>query len=102
VGEIIDKNELINRYDQFTGPYAAKLKENSYIDCACDRGVGSTANSKPGSNNASFSVSFRNNVGSLKVKATKNIKNNSEVFLSYGSGYTYNDRAQHKTINVRK
>jgi len=99
-GEVIDDDELVERYDYQTAPYAVKQKRNCNVDCACRRCVASNANTLAGHNNASFSVNNRQNV--VKVVATKNIKNGDEIFLSYGKSYKFNENAEHSTRYIRR
>jgi len=68
------------RYADKTGPYVAKMSQNKYMDAAKIRGIRSLANTLPNHNNATLSVSHN----SVSLKATKNIKNGDEIFLSYG------------------
>jgi hypothetical protein len=86
-GEIIDKDELINRYSNKTPPYAIGINKNRFEDGASVRGVGSIANTKAGHNNATISV----HNGYAKIKATKNIYNEDEIFLSYGKSHKLNE-----------
>ena len=89
-GETITQVEKQNRYGNKTAPYAVQVGRR-IIDSALERGVGSLANTRPAHNNATFSVSTRNNIPSAKIKATKPIKNNQEIFLSYGPAYALHD-----------
>lgn len=82
-GEIIDLHELEDRYGAHTAPYAVKISNNRFEDCAKTRGVGSLANTKAGDNNATFSI-YR---GFASLRATKNIRNGDEIYLSYGPAY---------------
>lgn len=86
-GEIINLNELIERYADKTGPYVVQMSQNKYMDGAKKRGIGSLANTLPNHNNATLSVSHN----SVSLKATKNIKNGDEILLSYGRGYKLNE-----------
>lgn len=89
-GENISPAQKTARYGNKTAPYAVEVGRR-VIDSALQRGVGSLANTKPAHNNATFSVSTRNNIPSAKIKATKPIKNNQEIFLSYGRAYRLHD-----------
>lgn len=93
-GEIIDKDELIERYSNKTPPYVVGINNNRYEDGAKRRGIGSIANTKAGHNNATISV----HNGYAKIKATKNIYNGDEIFLSYGRSHKLNEpNVSHKT-----
>lgn len=98
-GEIIDKDELIERYGNKTPPYVVGINNNRYEDGAKIRGVGSIANTKPNHNNATISV----HNGYAKIKATKNIYNGDEIFLSYGRSHKLNEQGvNHTTKRVNK
>ena len=93
-GDTIDDDELKRRYDfegtEYTAPYGYELQKNeSYIDSACNRGVASLVNHKSFSKaNAKFVKTRRNGrVNGIKLVAKCNIKNNKEIFASYGSAY---------------
>lgn len=86
-GEIIDEEELEERYADKTAPYTVAISKDVYEDAAKIRGVGALANTHPRNNNATLSV-YR---GKAKLKATKNIRNGEEIYLSYGKAYKLND-----------
>jgi hypothetical protein len=84
-GEDIDIEELNNRYQDRTAPYGVqKKKDSTYNDSACVRGIGSNANTQVGKQNARLGIGAGDIV---KVYATKNIRNNTEIFLAYGNSY---------------
>lgn len=86
-GEIIDIDELIERYGNKTAPYTIEIREDDlYEDGAIERGVGAIANTKPNHNNATISI-YR---GRASLKASKNIRNGEEIFLSYGRSFKVN------------
>ena len=98
-GEIIDKDELIARYSNKTPPYVVGINNNRYEDGAKIRGIGSIANTKAGHNNATISV----HNGYAKIKATENIYNGDEIFLSYGRSHKLNQAGvTHETKIVNK
>jgi hypothetical protein len=82
-GELIDLDTLEERYDEYTAPYAVRISANSFEDGAKVRGIGSLANTRPGHNNATLSIYQ----GRASLKATRNIKNGEEIYLSYGRAY---------------
>lgn len=86
-GQHITNAELNNRYHQLTGLYAAKLSNNEIIDSALERGVGTFANTRPNHNNASLAISHQNHTILYSIKASRNIRNNQEIYLSYGPNY---------------
>lgn len=83
VGELINHAELVERYSHYTPPYVVGVSANSYEDGARICGIGSLANTNPGHQNATLSVYN----GKASLKATKNIKNGEEIYLSYGREY---------------
>lgn len=86
-GEVINLEELIERYGNKTAPYAIGLSKNRFEDGAKIRGCGALANTKPNFNNANISISR----GRAVLKATKNIKNGDEIYVSYGRQYKLNE-----------
>jgi len=92
-GERTTQTEIDNRYGDFTAPYALQVNRNLFIDSACNRGIGSLANTTRNTNfrtNARLSVSNTNH-GSASLKATSNIRNGREIFVPYGSSYRLNE-----------
>jgi len=83
MGEIINLDELIDRYGNKTGPYAIMISKNRYEDGGC----GSLANTLSGHNNATLSISK----GFACLKCVKNIHNGNEIYLSYGKSYKFNE-----------
>ena len=83
-GENIDLNTLNERYgDDCTAPYAVKKRQNvRYIDCATTRCVGSLINHDNNSN-----CEFYNSGQLMKIRATRNIYHNQELFINYGSEF---------------
>ena len=105
IGETIDRAELNRRYHHHTAPYALQVRgDNSnplYIDAATIRGVGSLSNHRAGHHqNARLVVNFQNNTA--RLRATKNIRNGEEIFVSYGHQYHINEAGvQYRTKGVR-
>ena len=96
IGEELTQQNKDNRYgntQQDIAPYAIKVSKNKIIDCACTRSIGSYANHKKGNINASISVYM----GKAEIKASKNIKDGQEIFISYGRDYWNHQGAKHKT-----
>jgi hypothetical protein len=97
-GEIIDQTELVDRYAQHTAPYAVQAGADRFIDAACDRCIGSIANTRPRGQNVRFSV-YR---GRVSLKATQNIRNGQEIFLAYGGQYRLEEPGvSHRTVQLR-
>jgi hypothetical protein len=102
-GEVIDEDELNHRYGEYTAPYALEVKKDKYLDGACRRGVGSLINSGGKRNNARLTVYTNTNGESIgNVRATKNIKNGEEIFVSYGNEYDMDESTNHITKNLGK
>jgi SET domain-containing protein len=107
IGENIDRQELNRRYQIHTAPYALQVRGNDnvrgplYIDAATIRGVGSLSNhNRSNHQNTRFVVDFRNNTA--KLRATKNIRNNQEIFVNYGHEYRIHEAGvRYRTIGVR-
>jgi hypothetical protein len=90
--------DLNDRYLENTAPYTVQIKRDLNVDCGCKRGVGALANTKPNHNNATLSV-FRNKAF---IKATRNIKNNEEIYLACGRSYKVNEEGvRHETKYFR-
>jgi flagellar hook protein FlgE len=94
-GELINDATKTARYGKYTAPYAVECKKDCNVDCACERGVGSNANTNPNHNNATFSVNRARNT--VKIVASKNIRNGDEIFLSYGKSFKLNEPTEHNT-----
>ena len=99
-GETVSADDLEQRYGNKTAPYALQISKTSFLDAGCERGVGSFANHKSRSSaNAKLSY-FR---GEVKIKATKNIRNGDEIFVSYGDVYRLREEGvSHQTKYVRR
>lgn len=101
-GEIITQEVLEERYGNYTAPYALKLKRDVYEDGAKVVGIGALINHKPiAQANCKLSVSGGAN-GRGQILATKNIKNNSELFVNYGRDYRMNQRGIQFSRNGKK
>jgi len=94
-GQLINGAELNKRYGDYTAPYAVRINNDCAVDSACKRGVGSIANNNPNNNNARLSVNPT--LRRVSLRATKNIKNNTEIFLSYGNTYQIHEEGVHHT-----
>lgn len=99
-GEITTVDELTKRYGIFTGPYALRLHHGLYEDAGTHRGIGSMINHKPMRQcNCRLSIS-RNNKG--QIVATKDIRNNSELYINYGDDYKFNEANIATSTNNKK
>ena len=97
-GDILDVNEINRRYGVDTAPYAVDIR-NGFIDSACFRGIGSLINHAPEAQ-ANCRFSFPRG-GGLQIKATKNIRNERELFLNYNKGATGNVRYRFNEPGIR-
>jgi hypothetical protein len=95
-GQIIDEDILNERYDQNTAPYALRhfLNGNIYEDGACKRGTGTMINQARTRAGANVRFKIKRPRGAenyAMITATKNIKNNKELFLWYGNEFQFNE-----------
>lgn len=100
IGEVIDDLELRRRYGRNTAPYAIQLYNGLSQDAAIIRGIGALANHDRRKANVRLSIK-RDNSGAQLV-ATKNIKNNEELFINYGNSYKFNENNVYTRTNNRK
>eukprot|EP01041_Mallomonas_annulata_P006400 gene6400-12940_t len=91
-GNLITDEDKNDRYLDNTAPYTVQIKRDLNVDCGCKRGVGALANTRPHFNNSTLSV-FRNKAF---IKATRNIKNNEEIYLAYGRSYKQRDKDEYR------
>lgn len=97
-GESIDEAELERRYGEFTAPYG--IRQNRAIrDGACVRGVATMANTLPGKQNSNLIYAPRQHM--FRLRATKNIHNNDEIYAAYGRSYRHREPTFHLTTYVR-
>lgn len=99
-GEVLNKEELDDRYgskDSETAPYGYQVNKDRYIDSACLRSAGSLANHKP-LKTANAKLYFYTGDKNVYIKATKNIRNNEEIFVNYGPNYRFLDNHDTKYI----
>lgn len=101
IGEQINDHELNQRYGELTAPYCVKYSKNKYIDGALIRGIGTLFNTNTTSNaknKANLYLATRGTRYKIGVKAIKDIKNNEEIYVSYGDQYRFND-GKHETLD---
>ncbi len=100
-GEIIDKNELIHRYNHHTAPYGIRINRNRFEDGALMRGVAGLANHKSFENcNAVFRPFKANGKYFMRLVAVKPIRSGDEIFADYGDDYIFDDGCSYKTIYI--
>jgi SET domain len=102
-GEILELDTHLERYGEESAPYTAQLhkKENIqiYEDASLHRGVGSLINHSNKSDNCKMSIRKNN---TIVITATKNIRNNSEILLNYGTTYRFNSRNTKTATNYKR
>ena len=94
-GEILTKTQLDNRYPgDVTAPYALRINNNKFIDSACFMSIGAKGNKPPTGRSAMANASLLEVTGNTdigRIVAKKNIRNGSEIFLSYGRTYKFSN-----------
>ena len=90
-GEIIDEDELDERYGDGTGPYAVKLHRNLYEDASVFRGTGSLANHTNRKTKINARLSIKRNNTCQLICFKKNIKSGDEILVDYDNEYTFDD-----------
>ena len=91
IGEHLSDNELTERYgEEGTAPYATDSGiAGDNIDSALRRGVGALINHAIARQSICKWRQNRNN-NRVYIVATKNIRNNQELFINYGAMYNMN------------
>ena len=97
-GEPLTEEELEERYGRYTGPYALMVGFDDVIDAALKRGIGAMANSKRIRKECNVEL-VAGDPGSVYLVATKNIRNNTELFVYYGKEYRFDTK--HSTTYQR-
>jgi hypothetical protein len=105
--ELIDGNELNHRYGLHnTGPYSAKIKRKKhnpiFEDGALRRGVGSLINHSDDPNLVNCEILQYENRNLLCIANTKDIKNNTELFLNYGPDYILHEKNTKYSTNYKR
>ena len=102
-GERINKTTLDQRYGDYTAPYAIDIDgdPDHFEDAACQRGIGAIANhTTKAASNAILEVektSAAKNTWKVILRAKKNIYQNDEIFVWYGTQYQFDDGSRYKT-----
>lgn len=99
-GEIINVHTLNQRYGDATGPYAVELDDGEYEDAAIYRGIGSLINHK--AERFANAILFLNDNNRIIIVAKKNIRNNEELYLNYGSDYKLTEHGVMSSTNRKK
>jgi hypothetical protein len=99
-GELINLNTLNERYKynniDFTGPYAFKINDNTYIDGALRRGIGTMINHTNWTNANCKFVRYQNS-NRVRILAKKNIRNGQELLICYGDQYFFDEPTHYST-----
>lgn len=102
-GEILTKEEIDTRYgvgNNFLAPYAWELSDGTFIDTACVRSIVTYVNSNFGTG-IPTNVSVVEGPGPcLHLIALKDIFNNEELLVSYGTCYFTGHYKNHETKKV--
>lgn len=102
-GEVLTLDEHLERYQRESAPYTAQLNRQNniqmYEDASLQRGIGSLINHSVRKSNCRMSIG-RGNTNSFV--ATKNIKNNQEIFVNYGKAYKFNVAHTKSATNNRR
>lgn len=86
-GELLSRRAHDARYGvgrQSTAPYSIERSKTQFEDGACLRGVGSLVNTRKGPN-AKLAPAAKGHT--VKIVATRTIRNNDEIAVSYGRSY---------------
>ena len=97
-GEKLSSDEMVNRYDDLTAPYGMFVNKtkNIHRDAACERGIGSLINHKPGNRaNVYYAPNYTNNT--VNIKAARDIRNGHELFADYREDYNFNENTTYTT-----
>ncbi len=93
-GEVLSTSALLQRYGPRTAPYTFELEKNAYIDSACERCVASIINHSKKSN-----VDWDIKQGKVYLRAKKNIKHGTELYVDYGPDYILHENmVSHTTV----
>lgn len=102
-GEILTEAEVDRRYGpDNTAPYTVDSPiQDRYWDAACSRSAASMTNHAAGRRtNAKFV--FNDDTEMVEIRATKNIYNDTEIFVNYGRNYILNQDGIESTTKQRR
>lgn len=97
-GDVIDTEEIDRRYGNNTAPYAVEKRVGLYIDSICNRSPASMINHKRG---RGANCKFSRYMGLMRVRTTKRIPADSELFINYGQDYSFRDLSPVRLTKVR-
>ncbi len=97
-GEIIDDDEIQDRYGDKTAVYGLKMSDDCMVDAACERSAGALANHKQ-QRYANAELTTRTINGIIKpfLVAIKRIRNGQEVTVNYGRDYRFGENVTTST-----
>jgi len=99
-GEHINLATRKKRYPgEMTAPYAVENTKDDFIDAALERGYAALVNHGTNQQSNVKWVHSHKNGGEIRMKATKNIPNDTELRINYGRIYRFQDN--HRTVYVR-
>lgn len=100
IGENLTPEILSKRYNEKTAIYGL-CELNVCVDSACVRGAASYINHSSSSKKINVYFDFDDSTGQFIIVAKKNIKNNTELFISYGKQYRINENTVYSTKPTR-
>ena len=104
-GEVIDNDDLEERYDDHTGPYVVRINRNRYEDGALERGIGTIACHQDEPNENARLAIYSPGPGlnnKIRLVATKAIRNGREIFVNYGDEYEMDEPGVHYSTTARR
>ena len=99
-GQLVNGAKIEERYGSKTAPYGLHINRDKYTDGATQRGLGTLLNHKTRGDNTRFSV--QRDHKEVNIVATKNIKNNQELFVNYGDEFKFNEQGTRYSTNNAK
>ena len=103
IGEVLNTQQMDARYgDQGTAPYAMQTSRNNrFIDCAIERGVGALINHAP-PDEANCDWRKIRNSNRVFIVANRQIQNTRELFISYGAAYNFNPENERYSTKYKR
>ena len=89
-GKVMTVEELEDIYGDYNAPYGVLLNNHEVENADIHRGVGAMINHKNNKQQVNCRISV-NRQNRAQIVATKNIKNNAELYLHYGDAYKFNE-----------
>ena len=98
-GEEIDRDELIERYGDYTAPYGLEINRHHFVDGSTVRGIANLINTN---RNTHFRTNCEMNLaenGVVRIRATQPIRNGQELLMSYGRAYRMHEEGVDYSTN---